>query len=65
MILSNLAHLWQAGQDPKLPAAVGAVLQMPVEQVRELLISNQPGFKPKMRKWLTQWLLKILKPLRK
>ncbi len=29
--------LWQAGQDPNLPAAVGAVLKLSVEQVEELL----------------------------
>jgi len=46
VVLRSLARLWQAGQDPKLPAVVGAVLKMPVEQVRELLMSNQPEFKP-------------------
>ena len=33
----SLACLWQASQDPNLPAAVGAVLKLPVEQVEEML----------------------------
>ncbi len=37
MVMSNLARLWQAGQDPNLPAAVGSVLKLPVEQVEEML----------------------------
>ena len=37
MVLRSLARLWQASQDPNLPAAVGAVLKLPVEQVEEML----------------------------
>ena len=37
IVLRSLARLWQAGQDPKLPAAMGAVLKLPVEQVEEML----------------------------
>jgi len=43
MVLRNLARLWQAGQDPKLPTAVGAVLKLPVEQVEEMLNKLNQG----------------------